>query len=80
MKTKDNRQTARFAIHGFAKLAQKRNEPIMTTIVEVMGHPFKLWIYPRGNRHSKTDAEYVSIFLFYAGENTATNPVVNARW
>ena len=72
--------TAGFAIHDFAKLPQKMDEWITTTTtVEVKGHPFKLRIYPHGNQQSKTDAEYVSIYLIYAGENTETNPV-NVRY
>ena len=71
----ENKHTAVFAIHNFAELPQKRNEWIATTTVQVSGHPFRLMIYPRGHKDSKTDTEIVSIYLSYKGESTEANPV-----
>ena len=75
----ENQQTAVFAIPNFAQRPHKRGKKITTTkVVQVGGHPFKLWIYPRGI-DLDTDTEYVAIYLRYEGENTEANPV-NARF
>ena len=74
----ENKETTSFAIHDFATLPQQKGDKVATNVFQVGGHPFKLWIFPRGLM-GNTDTEYVSMYLLYAGENTETNPV-NVRF
>ena len=74
--TGDDEEKMLFNIHNFAELQEKKGEHIITKAIQVCGHPWKLAIFSRGNDGSHTDAEYVSIYLVYAGKNTATDPVV----
>jgi hypothetical protein len=71
-----NTEKMQFHIHDFANLKHKIGKRFYTNTINAHGHPWKLLIYPRGHDKSSTDAEYVSVFLCYAGENTGTNPVV----
>ncbi|OEU14332.1 hypothetical protein FRACYDRAFT_240867 [Fragilariopsis cylindrus CCMP1102] len=63
----------KYHIHNFADRKDKR---FYTGTINAHGHPWKLMIYPRGHAKSATNAEYVSVFLKYVGENTKTDPVV----
>ena len=63
-------------IRDFEKLQHKRGKSFMTDIIEAYGHLWKLMIYPRGNPRSDNDVEHVSIFLYFAGENAETDPVI----
>jgi hypothetical protein len=72
----DNIAKMEFHIHDFSNREEKRGEYFYTGIINAHGHPWKLRIYPRGHDESSTDAEYVSVFLHFAGENTKTDPVV----
>jgi hypothetical protein len=66
----DEIQMMEFRILDFANLTEKINERIVTDTIKAHGHLWKLYIYPRGDNISKNiDAEYVSIFLYYDGEN-----------
>ena len=70
------KETMYFHLHNFANLKQKRGECINTDTIKAHGHLWKLQIYPRGDTESKTDVEYISLDLMYAGENTKTDPVL----
>jgi speckle-type POZ protein len=70
------KETMYFHLHNFANLEQKRGECINTDTIKAHGHLWKLQIYPRGDTESKTDVEYISLDLMYAGENTKTDPVL----
>ena len=75
-----NKETLCFDIHNFADLSHERGDYIQTKTMKVFGHLWKLTVYPGGSNKSNTDVEHVSIFLWYGGENTETNPVnVNFR-
>jgi hypothetical protein len=71
-----NKEIMQFQIHDFANLQQKRTGHIQTGAIKAHGYLWKLRIYPRGTSESDTDAEYVAVYLNYAGENTETDPVV----
>ncbi|OEU18050.1 hypothetical protein FRACYDRAFT_268854, partial [Fragilariopsis cylindrus CCMP1102] len=71
-----NIEKMQFHIYDFANLDHKRDEYLSTSVIEAHGHLWKLKIYPRGNIQSNTDAEYVSMFLFYSDDNDRTDPVV----
>jgi len=74
----DNAKIAKmeYSIHNFANREEKRGESFFTGVINAHGHPWKLQIYPRGCKTSKTGTEFVSIYLWYAGENTETDPVL----
>ena len=65
-----------FYVHNFASREERRGQDFSTGVIVAHGHPWKLSIYPRGHDVSNADAEYVSIFLDYAGNNFEHNPVV----
>ena len=65
----ENVEKMRFKIHNFASLEEASNECILTTTIQAHGYPWNLQICPRGHRISSKDAEYISIFLLYAGDS-----------
>ena len=65
-----------FLIHNFAELQEKRTEFFFTKANEACGQEWKLLVYPRGDKNSKTDAEYTSVFLACVNKNIETNPVI----
>ena len=65
-----------YQIPNFAYHIEKRGECFHTGAMIAHGHPWKLKIYPRGHSKLRTDAEYVTLGLYYAGENTKTDSVV----
>ena len=64
-----------FDIYNFANLKMNRGEHLTTTTVQACGHQWRLRVFPRGASNSKTDEEYVSIFVEYVGKNNETNAV-----
>ena len=70
-----NKEKMFFDIHNFADLKEKREAFFITKTIKACGHVWKLYIYPRGENFSKTNAEYTSIFVCCADENIKTNPV-----
>jgi len=71
----NNKERMIFHIHDFAELKEKRGERFFTNTIEACGHQWQLDAYPRGNDKSGTTAEYVSIYLHYAGGNIETHPI-----
>ena len=70
-----NKATIVFDVHNFAVLEEKRDACIVSKTAQVFGYPFRVCVYPRGDRISKADVEHVSLDLQFMGENTESNPV-----
>ena len=71
----ENKASIVFDVHNFANLQEKNGKYVASKIAHVGGHPFRAGVSPRGSSLSNTDAEYVSVHLLYAGNNTKSNPV-----
>ena len=65
----ENTETMIFDIHHFTDLNHKKDQCFLTESIQACGHLWNLMIYPRGQRETRDDTEYVSIFLFYSREN-----------
>jgi hypothetical protein len=71
-----NYEMMQFHIHDFANIKLDKGGCFFTNTIKAHGHLWKLSIYPRGDCRSNTDTEYVAMFLYCAGENDKSDPVV----
>lgn len=56
-------ETVKFVIYDFKDRKEKRSEPITSSILKAHGYEWYIRVYPRGDKLSSFDREFISCYL-----------------